>query len=469
MTELMCAYSVLEYKHKALQDRKRPARKGKGQNGKKQKGNKTGDFKEMDPGAPCKFYCHAHGSQNSHSSNQCKVMAGQKQHFSEAMRNATSATSPGGGSTLVRGKDPSTITQATAYMMSAVTSEESDDEDSNSPRNHGGPRPATPLVQLEEDESADTTHDDITYNHQAAFHTAAVAHHEGDALNAATRGDVSQSSTNSATLPPRMSFFDNEYVQGRRVPSPPQTAMELNFEPPHAVDYVRNNIANLLAHSTWLPDFKEHRIPSIQRNPQVHHELVALMQQRAGVERDLMDMLEDRAADGTPLDPTRNFDKEYERLNQLYDDLNRAMFNCYLVYIDDKAFTREKKRKADIALGAMAEADTPPMVRLPGAEPAALMVAGSVPSTQPDTGLPPCPYQHASEQPPQTPTSPQMNTVEVQVPPTLARALLVHQFPPPGGPGVTAIADSGASHILIRHEDAHILHEVQYTRPEYST
>ncbi len=54
----------------------------------------------------------------------------------------------------------------------------------------------------------------------------------------------------------------------------------------------------------------------------------------------------------------------------------------------------------------------------------------------------------------------------MQVPTTLARALLVHQFPPPGGPGVTAIADSDASHILIRHEDAHILHEVHYTRPD---
>ena len=178
MTELMCAYSVLEYKHKALQDRKkRPAGKGKGQNGKKQKGNRRGD--SPDPSAPCKFYCHAHGSQNSHSSNQCKVMAGQKQHFTEAMRNATSPTNPGGGSTLVRGKDPSTITQATAYMMSAVTSEESDEDDANPPRNNGGPRPATPLVLRDEDESADTTHEDITYDHHAAY-TAVATQHRGD-------------------------------------------------------------------------------------------------------------------------------------------------------------------------------------------------------------------------------------------------------------------------------------------------
>ncbi len=135
--------------------------------------------------------------------------------------------------------------------------------------------------------------------------------------------------------------------------------------------------------------------------------------------------------DGTPLNPRRNFEKEYERLNQLYDDLNRAMFNCYLQYLDDKDSTRERKRKADTTLGAVDETDTPPMGLLPSAEPAALMVAESAPSTHPNAELPPCPYQHVSEQPPQTPTSPQMDTVEVQVPAYLARALLVNQFPPP--------------------------------------
>ncbi len=120
MTELMCAYSVLEYKHKALQDRnKRPA-KGKGGDGKRHKGDRTGETKALDPNAPCKFYCYAHGSQNSHSSNQCKVMAGQKQHFTAAMRSAMSPSSPGGGSTLVRGKNGHAPTKATAYMMSAV-------------------------------------------------------------------------------------------------------------------------------------------------------------------------------------------------------------------------------------------------------------------------------------------------------------------------------------------------------------
>jgi hypothetical protein len=159
---------------------------------------------------------------------------------------------------------------------------------------------------------------------------------------------------------PRLSFFDEDYVQGSRVPSPPPTTMEMDFEPPLAVDHVRNSIVNLLAHSTWLPDFKEHRIPSIQRNPQVHQELTALLRQRNSVEQDLMNMLDDRAADGTPLNPKRDFEKDYERLNQQYDDLNRAMYECYLRYLDDKEVTRERKRKAETTLSAVDITDTPP-------------------------------------------------------------------------------------------------------------
>jgi hypothetical protein len=40
MTELMCAYSVLEYKHKALQTRQKRSGKGKGGDGKLQKDDK---------------------------------------------------------------------------------------------------------------------------------------------------------------------------------------------------------------------------------------------------------------------------------------------------------------------------------------------------------------------------------------------------------------------------------------------
>jgi hypothetical protein len=140
----------------------------------------------------------------------------------------------------------------------------------------------------------------------------------------------------------------------------------------------------MLTHSTWLPDFKEHRIPTIQRDSLCHHELQALLQQRNKVDQDLTDMLEDRAPDGTKLDPKRNFEKEYERLNQLYDDTNRAMYECYLRFLDGKEVARLGKRKADMALSAVEDTDTPQ-----------------------------APYTHIKDLPVHSPTTPQWESIEL--------------------------------------------------------
>jgi hypothetical protein len=84
MQELQCAYSVLEYKHSTLQ--KRQKRTGG-------KGNKNSKRTKKDTDTPpraedCTHYCHAHGYQSSHTSAQCKVMAGQTSNFSADMRRA---------------------------------------------------------------------------------------------------------------------------------------------------------------------------------------------------------------------------------------------------------------------------------------------------------------------------------------------------------------------------------------------
>jgi hypothetical protein len=94
LAELQCAYSVLEYKHKNLQSRDR--------NGKRQKQNP----KDKAPGKPKTpvHYCYAHGSQGSHTSAQCKVMAGQPHNFTAEMRKATNPNQPPGGSTFVKGQ-----------------------------------------------------------------------------------------------------------------------------------------------------------------------------------------------------------------------------------------------------------------------------------------------------------------------------------------------------------------------------
>ncbi len=152
----------------------------------------------------------------------------------------------------------------------------------------------SPPPSQTDDMQSSSVQDDVTYDHQAA-HIAAIP------------GRIRNSPSPTA----RMSFFDEEYVQGRRVPSPPPTTMELDFEPESAVNHVRNNIVRMLAQKSWLPDFKEHRVPSMQRDPQVHQELSALLSRRREIDKELMDMLSDRDEDGKPLDPKRDFEADY--------------------------------------------------------------------------------------------------------------------------------------------------------------
>lgn len=110
MAELQCAYSVLEYKHGNLQRNRQSQGKRNAQhqnaNRDSKKTKQTAPHAPPQTAAECREYCHAHGYQNSHSSAQCKVMANQKQNFSEAMRKATSPSNPPGGSQLVSGRDP---------------------------------------------------------------------------------------------------------------------------------------------------------------------------------------------------------------------------------------------------------------------------------------------------------------------------------------------------------------------------
>jgi hypothetical protein len=121
LTELQCAYSVLEYKHKALQgNRQKRSGGGKDRDGKKPRsGGKTTADTTTDE---CKFYCHVHGYQNSHNSSQCKVMSSEPQNFNTDMRKASNPDHPPGGFRAVRGKLPGTAAsatvQATGFMIS---------------------------------------------------------------------------------------------------------------------------------------------------------------------------------------------------------------------------------------------------------------------------------------------------------------------------------------------------------------
>jgi hypothetical protein len=104
LVELQCAYSVLEHKHRNLQKRQKRGKRT-AQDTKRHKDGKTTQSDQPITAASCKFYCHAHGYQNSHTSAQCKVVLSQKANFTTEMRQATSPTNPPGGSTSIRGQD----------------------------------------------------------------------------------------------------------------------------------------------------------------------------------------------------------------------------------------------------------------------------------------------------------------------------------------------------------------------------
>ncbi len=113
------AYLTLEAEVKSLkaaaqERKKRSGGKGKGENGqqKKQRQNRTkGDKsgkgeKGGDPARDDKplKYCHAHGSQCTHTSSECKLMAADTARFTKAMRPAKDPNQPPGGSTKVLGQ-----------------------------------------------------------------------------------------------------------------------------------------------------------------------------------------------------------------------------------------------------------------------------------------------------------------------------------------------------------------------------
>jgi hypothetical protein len=108
------AYITLEAENKKLKaaqgDRKRRDSKGKGKGKgkggpKKLKKNRAKGDKDKSRDKPL-LYCHAHGSQPSHSSSECKLMAADTAQFTSAMRNAKDSTHPPGGSTKVLGQQP---------------------------------------------------------------------------------------------------------------------------------------------------------------------------------------------------------------------------------------------------------------------------------------------------------------------------------------------------------------------------
>ena len=268
-----------------------------------------------------------------------------------------------------------------------------------------------------------------------------------------------------APTSPRMSFFDEEYAGGRRVPSP---VLQQTVSPPANAEEGSSNrdgvapedllTIHARIHSVlnqqYLPEFKEHLIPSHERAPDYHNRLHELLQRRNRVESRLEILLKDEAPDGTPLSPSQYSEPEYMRLSALVDKINRSMLTIYADYLgaqakyiqDSKSLPAARKRPSDTA----------DMVR-PAKQAATIHTTD--PANTTDTITVPRPYEHARDQPVPPPTTPQFE--EINLTDTGNRALLAGIPVQAHSLGISAIADTGASHILLREEDAFLLTNIQ--------
>ena len=74
-----------------------------------------------------------------------------------------------------------------------------------------------------------------------------------------------------------------------------------------------------------LPDFPAEHIPTLAEHFEVHEQLRELLTARVRTEVALEDMLSDRASDGSPLDPNRDYADDFNRLSQQYEDASRHL------------------------------------------------------------------------------------------------------------------------------------------------
>ena len=73
---------------------------------------------------------------------------------------------------------------------------------------------------------------------------------------------------------------------------------------------------------TNTTEFPAIQIPTLSQHPKVYDQMREFLTQRVQTTTDLDDMLSNRAADRSPLDPNRDYDDEFDRLSQQYATLN---------------------------------------------------------------------------------------------------------------------------------------------------
>jgi hypothetical protein len=445
--ELLCAFSVLEHKHRNLQqNQKRSGKRAKAQGD--GKGNKKA--KEHQSTAPiraedCTSYCHAHGYQSSHTSALCKVMANQKQNFTAEMRKATGPNSPPGGSKLVRGREPTIMGHAN--MMSSFALNEAGE-----PVSLGEPVPDTIPSAAPVPPSPNTGFFDEEYSHGKRTGSPPTTERTNQDSDSAKRTNQDAAletiptppppkrANTAGTLPTHADTRQTNPINRceglllREGESFTRTSIDTDLETPEQCRQLSDRITHSLMFDNWKPDFKAQHIPSRQRDAVVHETLSRLLAARDKTEAELTELMTDEYPDGTLKVRDEDIvEKTYKLLSARCNNYNRAMFTIYAQFLI---------------------ADLPP-----------INTALSASVEESSSSEPLCPYSHIREHTPPPPTVPQFETIVLDD--TTQHALLTQKMRP-GVPDSTpnsvwAVADSGASHILIRKSDAHILTSIEYT------
>ena len=104
--------------------------------------------------------------------------------------------------------------------------------------------------------------------------------------------------------------------------------------PKHAAfQQLRGQIERALRRRHYIHDFNRHYVPTTAPCPRTFAKLTALLAHQDRIEQDLENLHTDVAADGTPLDPKRDIEPEYEILSEKVTNLNRALFIEYVVFL----------------------------------------------------------------------------------------------------------------------------------------
>ena len=388
-------------KNKRQQGKQTGEKQHEKQNG-KQNGERQRD-KTRSANEPTKElkYCFGHGYQRSHVSSECKMLAGDKEKYTAAMRRATGPANPPGGSNKVNGQVPSKQTKMVSANV-ATSYDLDEDEISDHDDNSDFDETAIFLASVLNNDSQQNNDDEPTVTVTAmmmADHTLlfgdtdqqqprasviqtdevprlALDANQGDQIHVGTvTGSASAQSVpsptkaTSPTLPnmspalsltpatsqvsnPKTGFFDDEYINGKRSRALTTTAavptlarsedIRRTDHPEHAkFQTLRGKMVKALRQLEYICDFDRRYIPTTAPSPTTFTILTALLTHRERVEIHLYNLHADLASDGTRLDPKRDIEPEYEILSKQANDINRTMFIEYVTFLAPPGQPRE--------------------------------------------------------------------------------------------------------------------------------